>query len=99
MPGLFAGGSYAALATEGSDADRVCAFARERDGVRIVVAALLFPARGEVAADTLVELPGEIGPRTYDSILDWRRIEAAEGGIGARDLFATLPVAVLSSGG
>ena len=98
MPELFAGGSYTALATEGTDADRVCAFAREHDGMRIVVAALLFPARGEVAADTLVELAEEMVPCAFDSILDRRRIEAADRGIGARDLFATLPVAVLFSG-
>ena len=94
-PELFGEGAYVPLATAGADAERVCAFARLRDGVTLVVAALLFPGRGAVAADTIVEFPEQARPPSWHSALDGRALPGDGERILAADLFAGLPVAVL----
>ncbi len=93
-PSLFDTGSYEPLDVTGPDAERVCAFVREGDGARIIVAALLFPARGDAAA-AIVALPEALAGQRWTSLFDERAVEVAEGELDTADLFAKLPVCVL----
>ncbi len=92
-PTLFDAGSYEPLDVSGPYAERVCAFMREAKGTRIIVAALLFPARGDAAGQTIV-LPQALAEKRWKSLLDGRVVEFGEGGLNATDLFAELPVCV-----
>jgi (1->4)-alpha-D-glucan 1-alpha-D-glucosylmutase len=96
-PALFAEGSYVPLEAAGADADRVCAFLREHDGTRLIVAVLLYPARGKVSADTRLSLPEGAAEITWRGVIGEETPRVRDGMIDAARLFANLPVAVLVS--
>jgi (1->4)-alpha-D-glucan 1-alpha-D-glucosylmutase len=96
-PALFSAGSYEPLLAEGPAAERICAFARQRQNDALVVAALLFPSRSPSAeefADTRLSL-AELAGRDWINLLDGNKIEASGGTLAASALFQTLPVAAL----
>jgi (1->4)-alpha-D-glucan 1-alpha-D-glucosylmutase len=93
-PALFDTGSYEPLDVTGPDAERVCAFMREADGARMIVAALLFPGRGGDATGT-VALPKALAEKRWTSLFDGRGVEVGEGGLDTAGLFAKLPVCVV----
>ncbi len=97
-PALFRDGSYEALSAEGPEAERVCAFMRRTDEARLVVAALLFPARGAPRAGepTVVMLPEDVQRDAR-----WRDVLGGQAPSGpefsAGEIFSALPVAVFAA--
>jgi (1->4)-alpha-D-glucan 1-alpha-D-glucosylmutase len=97
-PRLFEDGSYEALSVLGGAAGRICAFARQASGEAIFVAVLLYtltPAEDSLE-DTRVALPAWFSGAEWTSVLDGAKIRHSENSVLARDLFSTLPVAVLT---
>src|SRR5207248_2707496 len=101
-PELFAAGDYRPLEIgDGSNADRLCAFARSHDGATLVVAVprLTWGLFKETdAADwgaTEVTLP----PTSSWHEVFTERVLPGRERIRAAELFAGFPVAVLFSGG
>jgi (1->4)-alpha-D-glucan 1-alpha-D-glucosylmutase len=99
---LFERGSYEPIAAHGERAEHVVAFARRHEAERVVVAVgrwfAALPLRPGAAApsfvwgDTTVALPaGE-----YRNVLSGRTLAAGDAvGVGAEELFADFPVALL----
>src|SRR6267142_1302920 len=106
LPQVFAGGGYVPLAPVGSRAQNLAAFARtgpDRDLAVAVaprlVANLLDAARlpAERFAGTFLPVPGlKPGERLRDALTGEDRT-VAEGGLPLDQLFATLPVALLTT--
>ena len=109
---VFTYGGYAPLAGSGGAADRVCAFRRFNGDRSIVVAALrgfaqIHDNRADawspagIDPDTRVEIAD--GATEYlDALSGNRRVPRVDGGsasLPADELFAALPVVVLTSGG
>jgi (1->4)-alpha-D-glucan 1-alpha-D-glucosylmutase len=104
---LFAFGAYQALAAEGARRDHAFAFARRHEGrsaivvVPRLVAGLVpdgdVPPLGErVWGDTRIGVPAG-SPRCYRHVLTGDCIPVADGTLRLADVFATMPVAFLSS--
>jgi (1->4)-alpha-D-glucan 1-alpha-D-glucosylmutase len=93
---VFLNGSYEALTLsgEGTGADQICAFVRQKEDKAIMVAVLRFPLHPEICADTKISLPAALSSRAWVSLFDGRRICTGDA-VAATDLFAVLPVAVL----
>ncbi len=98
QPALFNSGSYEPLEVAGSDAERVCAFLREADGARMIVAVQLFSRRGDLS-EAWIALPEASAGTRWTDILAQRPIESADGALDATDLLRVLPVAVLRAEG
>jgi (1->4)-alpha-D-glucan 1-alpha-D-glucosylmutase len=109
-PGLFAGGRYLALDTEGPAADRLCAFVRCFEDTEVLVVAprwfALSDADGSTAAgtgttwqDTRIRCPAPDEAAAYRNILSGERILARSRGNGlclnAAELLESFPVALL----
>ncbi|HKA31489.1 MAG TPA: malto-oligosyltrehalose synthase, partial [Candidatus Binatia bacterium] len=103
---LWLDGSYDPLATSGTHADRLVAFARRHDGTGIVVVTgrlfgtlLLGDARrydGRVWADSAVAVPPELAGRWRDALTDARvEVDGGRAGLPAAEILSVLPVAVL----
>jgi (1->4)-alpha-D-glucan 1-alpha-D-glucosylmutase len=88
---LFAEGEYVPLPATGEHADRVFAFARVLGGSTAVVAVPRFTAGLKSWGDTALPLP----PGRYTNALTGGRLEGA---VGASELFAALPAALLVPG-
>lgn len=98
-PELFAEGDYEPLSADGDKADQVCAFLRWKQEEALVVAVARFPARSEADQNwqgTRIALSPGLNRSRWTDILSGRVIEAGEGSIEAAQLFAQLPVAVLT---
>jgi (1->4)-alpha-D-glucan 1-alpha-D-glucosylmutase len=98
-PQLFEVGSYEALIASGSQADRVCAFMRAKEGTALVVAAALYPFRGNLPdswANCTLTLQSQGGPQQWTELLSRREFEVSAGSFAARDLFGSLPIALLT---
>ena len=104
-PALFAQGAYLKLEVAGPAASHVLAFARHHRGRFVVAAATRLSAKllagadaplvaAEMWRDTIIILPGN---RCYDA-LNTGTLETS-GAVPVADLFARLPVALLSSHG
>jgi (1->4)-alpha-D-glucan 1-alpha-D-glucosylmutase len=106
-PGLFIGGSYLPLTAGGEHAERLFAFSREQEGLRLIVVAprliaplleggeLPLPPR-ERWADTHLALPEDVAPGTYRDVLGGRSHRLGPGErMLASDLLSELPVALL----
>ncbi len=97
-PALFAEGSYEPLTAEGPDAERVCAFLRRTEDTAMLVATLLFPARGtptSAAEPTTVALPDDMPATGWRELFTGRAVEAP-----ALDrLFEAIPAAIFVRGG
>ncbi|MGD2073832.1 MAG: malto-oligosyltrehalose synthase [Gammaproteobacteria bacterium] len=109
---VFSEGDYLGLSVQGPRADHICAFARQHQGVTIVVAAARWFARlthnepdalperrlWEGTAVALAETPAADG---YRNLLTGETVPLQEQQDGPRlsaaDLFASFPVALLSS--
>ncbi len=106
---LFRDGDYLALKCHGAQADRVCAFARQRDGeTLLVLVPRLFGQLGaaeqqqlgaSVWRDTWVELPPERSPPLWrDALTDktaaTRALDGAQG-LPLAQVLAVLPYALL----
>ena len=94
---LFAKSTYQPLASTGPCADQVCAFVRQSETSSLIVAAKLFPARSADHGSwtpTILECPA--GWTDGRDVFTGRALRAADGAYSAADLFADLPVAVLS---
>jgi (1->4)-alpha-D-glucan 1-alpha-D-glucosylmutase len=95
-PELFSKSGYDALSCTGPYADGVCAFARQCEKSRLIVAAKLFPAGNNDPAaweQTTITL-SEDSTNARD-VFTQRLIAASNGAVSASELFADLPVAVL----
>ncbi len=99
-PELFAKGGYAKLEPEGPAAAHILAFARHHRGKTLVTAVTRLPAnltgglplaRPGHWADTALTLPGH----SWEDVLNDKPVAGTR--IAAADLFATLPVALLSA--
>jgi len=107
IPQLFTGAEYRPLAIEGAQAERVCAFLRSAGGrMAIVVVGRHFAALTAFAAtlpaaeaweDTALALPA--GTPSLDDRLTGRHFMDGRAAIPLRELFANLPVAVLTGPG
>jgi (1->4)-alpha-D-glucan 1-alpha-D-glucosylmutase len=96
-PGLFAQGSYEALSAEGPEADRTCAFMRRAGEMRLVVAALQFPARGMLRQDsepTVISLPDDRHETRWTDLFSGQALKGRA--LTAARVFSSLPVAVLA---
>jgi len=106
LPGLFAGGGYVPLAPAGPRAGNLVAFARTGPGGEMavvvaprLVAGLLDGARlaADRFANAFVPVPGlNAGDRLRDALTGEERV-VAERGLPVDQLFATLPVALLTT--
>jgi (1->4)-alpha-D-glucan 1-alpha-D-glucosylmutase len=97
-PDLFADGSYEPVIAEGSLANRLCCFLRQRDGAAILVAARRFPGSSEQSnapIDATVPIPACLQKARLRELLTDRAMPVIDGGVAARQLFVDLPVAVL----
>jgi (1->4)-alpha-D-glucan 1-alpha-D-glucosylmutase len=112
QPQLFQQGSYLPLRVEGTQADRLCAFARQSGEHTVIVAAprlyagLLSeqapaPLGPAVWGDTQVELPSAGSGTPFSNVLTGERLLPVREGEGAFLLVSTLlanfPVALLCS--
>ena len=98
-PRLFQDGSYQPLTVSGSQADRVCAFARTSSDARMLVAVSLFPGRDLDCVpwgETIVQPPDGTERAQWRHVLDDCTQEG--GSLRAKHLFANLPVAILVQG-
>jgi (1->4)-alpha-D-glucan 1-alpha-D-glucosylmutase len=111
---LFEAGGYLPLQTEGAQAAHLCAYARTTSDCTLIVVVSRWTATlvqdtsvaplGETWTDTRVLLPPEIPAGEYTGLFTGRTLllgAAPDGprGVKAKDLFQTLPVAVLMAGG
>lgn len=87
-PELFASGAYTPVAGNGPAADRLCAFLREGEGGRLLVAVALPGRNRSDWADTDVE---GVPKGRWRNLMDGTRTDT----LHLRDLFDTLPVAVM----
>ena len=109
-PHLFQTGSYFPLATEGSHAAHVCAFARRSGAAAVVVTVprlttrltgngARLPLGANVWADTHILIPQEIGDGIYVDVFTGveRRATPGSGGftLAVGDILADFPVALL----
>jgi (1->4)-alpha-D-glucan 1-alpha-D-glucosylmutase len=90
-PALYATGDYRPLRGSGPGAARIVAFARKAGGEELVTAIVRFSLDGEPDAATRVAVP----PGDWREVLSGRTIPPTQEGVAARELFRTLPVAVL----
>jgi (1->4)-alpha-D-glucan 1-alpha-D-glucosylmutase len=113
-PALFDAGSYLPLVAEGSQAAHVGAFARVAAGGTLIVVASRWAAtlmRGDVAPpvgqvwnDARIQLPAEVPVGEYIDVFTGRTLlvgASTDAGrtLKAHDLFSSLPVCVLMTGG
>jgi (1->4)-alpha-D-glucan 1-alpha-D-glucosylmutase len=98
-PELFTDGSYEALHGTGPQADRLCAFMRTGEDSALVTAVALYPSRGrgvDTWGDCTLTLPSEVAPQRWTELFSGRELTFSQESLLARDLFASLPVALLT---
>jgi (1->4)-alpha-D-glucan 1-alpha-D-glucosylmutase len=98
-PELFRVGSYEAIQATGPQADRVCAFMRVNECSSLVSAVALYPSRGyklDNWSNCNLILPSEAAPQKWTELFSGRELTLTNRSFPARDLFASLPVALLS---
>jgi (1->4)-alpha-D-glucan 1-alpha-D-glucosylmutase len=98
-PELFMHGSYEALRVTGPQADRLCAFMRTGESSALVTAVALYPSRGHGAdtwGDCTLTLSSEAAPQRWTELFSGRQLTFSQGSLLASDLFASLPVALLT---
>lgn len=105
QPDLFADGDYIPLAVEGTHKQHVFAFARRLNKVWCIIAVPMGLARlcreqqTDVSApdwaDTRIVLPAE-APKTWSRQLLKTTGDAENGSIPVRDVFSTIPLAILN---
>ncbi|MCM3605909.1 malto-oligosyltrehalose synthase [Cupriavidus pauculus] len=101
QPDLFAQGSYTPLSASGELADNVLAFARQCGNVQMVVAVTRLAARH--VDQSLPRVPPQcwrdtglhVGDGAWTDALTGHSLTSHAGWLRAKDMFATLPVALL----
>jgi (1->4)-alpha-D-glucan 1-alpha-D-glucosylmutase len=98
---LYATGDYQPLLASGARADDLCAYARTRNGDRLLVAAVRRGYRNEGSRpweDTVLPLPEALRKSSWHELLTGRVISMEGETVAPDTLFAELPVVVLVSG-
>lgn len=99
VPELFRDGSYEAIPVTGPQADRVCAFMRTGSSGSLLTAVALYPSRGDEPGDwgnCSLALPSQAAPQKWTELFSGIELTLTNGTLLAHDLFASLPVALLS---
>jgi (1->4)-alpha-D-glucan 1-alpha-D-glucosylmutase len=104
---LYAEGDYQPLPASGARGDDLCAFARSRNGKRLIVAVARRAYRTQTATaqvttdwlDTALTIPETLRRGRWRELLSGRVLDLQAETTGAAELFAELPVAVLESEG
>jgi (1->4)-alpha-D-glucan 1-alpha-D-glucosylmutase len=99
---LYAEGDYQPLPASGARADDVCAFARTRNGKRLIVAVARRGSRSQAATawqDTALPIPEGLRRGHWRELLSGRVLDLQSETAWASQLFAELSVAVLESEG
>jgi (1->4)-alpha-D-glucan 1-alpha-D-glucosylmutase len=101
---LFNEGSYIPLQVSGKHKEHIVAFARQKDGQTVIVAAPHFltkvidekqlPIGEPVWADTAIELPRSVASGNWKEVFSEKMIEAS-GKLPAKDIFREFPVSLL----
>jgi (1->4)-alpha-D-glucan 1-alpha-D-glucosylmutase len=101
---LFNEGSYIPLQVRGKYKEHIIAFAREKDGKAIIVAAPRFltkvvdetqlPIGESVWKDTAIELPKSLNTGNWQQVFSEKSV-VSEGKLFARDIFGEFPLGLL----
>ncbi|HEV7266969.1 MAG TPA: malto-oligosyltrehalose synthase [Falsiroseomonas sp.] len=95
-PRLFAAGGYTPLAAQGEEADRICAFHRSEGEDALLVVACRFPARGALAAGTILPWPDAVPEGSaWRDLLTGRVVERSAPLLDVAATLEVLPLAVL----
>jgi (1->4)-alpha-D-glucan 1-alpha-D-glucosylmutase len=98
---LFAAGSYQDLETQGTQAECVCAFARQYGEQALLSLTARFPCRLESRGfdtDSTIALPGNLQGHAWRDLLSGREFTVHDGCLSAQAVFSDLPAAVLICG-
>ncbi len=99
-PEVFASGEYEPLSVTGPRSELVCAFDRKLGDTVVVVAAARFPARLHADPEwcgTTMTMPKSAAGKKWRDIFTGDMIDIAGDAVAVQQIFAQLPVAVLSS--
>ncbi len=97
---LFAAGDYQGLEARGTQAESVCAFARQYEGQALLSLTARFPYRlekGSFDADITIALPENLQGRAWRDLLSGRELTAHGDCLSTQRVFSDLPAAVLIS--
>lgn len=96
---LFASGDYQNLEAHGTQAECICAFARQHGDQVLLCLTARFPSRLESRSfdlDSTIALPGNLqGHHAWWDLLSGRELTAMNGCLSAQAVFSDLPAAVL----
>jgi (1->4)-alpha-D-glucan 1-alpha-D-glucosylmutase len=95
---LFAAGNYQNLETQGTQAECVCAFARQHGDQVLLCLTARFPSRLQSRsfdADSTIALPENLQGHPWWDLLSGRELSAHDGSLSAQAVFSDLPAAVL----
>ncbi|MGO9991973.1 MAG: malto-oligosyltrehalose synthase [Steroidobacteraceae bacterium] len=98
---LFAAGSYQDLETQGTQAECVCAFARQYEEQVLLSLTARFPCRLESRgfdADSTIALPENLQGHAWRDLLSGREFTVHDGCLSSQAVFSDLPAAVLICG-
>ncbi|MGO8855114.1 MAG: malto-oligosyltrehalose synthase [Steroidobacteraceae bacterium] len=98
---LFAAGSYQDLETQGTQAECVCAFARQYEEQVLLSLTARFPCRLESRgfdADSTIALPEKLQGHAWRDLLSGREFTVHDGCLSSQAVFSDLPAAVLICG-
>jgi (1->4)-alpha-D-glucan 1-alpha-D-glucosylmutase len=99
---LYSEGDYQGLPASGARADDLCAYARNRNGDKLLVAAVRRAHRADGSKDwedTLLPLPEPWRKSAWRELLTGRQIALGDEFVRPAELFGQLPVVVLSANG
>jgi (1->4)-alpha-D-glucan 1-alpha-D-glucosylmutase len=97
-PELFAAGDYQILEAHGTQAECVCAFARQYGEQVLLSLTARFPYRLEnrsFDADSTIALPENLQDYAWRDLLSGRELTAHDGCLSSQAVFSDLPAAVL----
>lgn len=95
---LYTEGDYQPLPATGAHLDDLCAYARNRNGSKLLVAAVRRGHRADGSKtwdDTVLPVPEALRKETWRDLLTGRLVSLAGDAVRPADLFAQLPVVVL----
>ena len=97
---MFAVGDYQNLEARGTQAESVCAFARQFEDRALLSLTARFPCRLQrrgFDADSTIALPENLQGRVWRDLLSGRELTAHGGCLSTQKVFSDLPAAVLIS--
>jgi len=95
---LFSAGDYQSLEAHGTQAECVCAYARQNGDQVLLSLTALFPYRLQSRgfdADSVIMLPANLQGRAWRDLLSGRELTVHDGCLSAQAVFSELPAAVL----